>query len=141
MGNGSIGYGKDDIWRARVRDGHWDVDNLGPGINTAENQSEFLPSPDGLRPDGLRPDGLWPDGLWGIISTDRGLVRAVSTDHGWRRDRAFPDQNGTEIGPLFAADAHSFMFSRDAADGAAGELYIARLSPGVGWTPKCPVTR
>jgi hypothetical protein len=118
------GHGKDDIWRARERDGHWVVENLGPGINTAANESEFQPA---------------PDGRWGLISTDEGLVRAVATAHGWRRDRLYPNQNGTEIGPLIAPDSSSFMFSRDAGDGASGELFIARVASGVGWIPKCPL--
>jgi len=120
------GHGKDDIWRARERAGHWVVENLGAGVNTAENESEFQPA---------------PDGRWGIISTDAGLVRAIATDHGWRRDHAFAGQNGTEIGPLIAPDGNSFMFSHDAGDGASGELFVATVSPGVGWAPRCPVTR
>jgi hypothetical protein len=119
----SAGHGKDDIWRARERDGHWVVENLGPGINTPANESEFQPA---------------PNGRWGLISTDEGLVRVVATAHGWRRDRLYPDQNGTEIGPLIAPDSSSFMFSRDAGDGASGELFIARISSGVGWIPECP---
>jgi hypothetical protein len=117
------GHGKDDIWRARERDGHWVIENLGPTINTSANESEFQPA---------------PDGRWGIISTDDGLVRAVATAHGWRRDRLYPDQTGTEIGPLIAPDNSSFMFSRDAGAGASGELFIARAASGVGWMPKCP---
>src|SRR3569833_3611758 len=120
------GHGKDDIWRAQERDGRWVVENLGPGVITAENETEFKPA---------------PDGRWGIISTDTGLVRAVATGHAWKRERALPNQNGTELGPLIAPDGHSFMFSHDAGDGASGELFIARLEPGVGWTPKCPVSR
>jgi len=48
--------------------------------------------------------------------------------------------NGTEIGPLIAPDGGSFMFSHDAGDGAAGELFITKLTSGVGWTPHCPGT-
>jgi len=66
------------------------------------------------------------------------LVRAVATEHGWRREQPFPEQNGSEIGPLISPDSGSFMFSRDAGDGAAGELFISQVSAGVGWTPKCP---
>lgn len=117
------GLGKDDIWRARERNGKWSVENLGPGFNTAEDESEFQPA---------------PNGRWGIISTNVGLVYAVATEHGWRREQPFPKQNGSEIGPLIAPDSRSFMFSRDAADGASGELFISQVSPGVGWKPECP---
>jgi len=121
----SGGHGKDDIWRARERDGHWIVENLGPDINTADNESEFQPS---------------PDGRWGILSTDQGMVRVVASGPGWRREQLFPKQNGTEIGPLIAPDGGSFMFSHDAGDGASGELFITKPTSGVGWTPHCPVT-
>jgi hypothetical protein len=117
------GRGKDDIWRARERDGRWVVQNLGAEINTADNESEFQPA---------------PDGRWGLLSTDQGLVRVVATAHGWRRERPFADQNGAEIGPLISPDSQSFIFSRDAGDGASGELFISRPAAGVGWVPRCP---
>jgi hypothetical protein len=117
------GFGKDDIWRARQHGGQWLVENLGPEINTAADESEFQPS---------------PDGQWGLLSTERGLVRVVATEHGWRRDRLLTAQNGSEIGPLISPDSKSYMFSRDAGDGASGELFIGQLSGGVGWAPRCP---
>jgi len=117
------GHGKDDIWRARERNGRWSVENLGPEFNTADNESEFQPA---------------PNGRWGLLSTDQGLVRVVATAHGWRREQPFANQNGTEIGSLIAPDNHSFIFSRDAGDGASGELFLARPPGGVGWAPGCP---
>jgi len=117
------GHGKDDIWRARERHGRWSVENLGPEFNTADNESEFQPA---------------PNGRWGLLSTDQGLVRVVATAHGWHREQPFANQNGSEIGPLIAPDSHSFIFSRDAGDGASGELFLAQPPGGVGWAPGCP---
>ena len=119
------GLGQDDIWRARERTGRWVVENLGPDINSAGSEAEFAPA---------------PGGRWGIISTDAGLVRAVASGSGWHRAQPlFANQNGSEIGPLIAPDGRSFMFSRDAGDGASGELFISQVAPGVDWTPQCPV--
>jgi len=44
------GLGKNDIWRARrAAAGHWTAENLGPAVNTSDDEYEPLPSPDGIR--------------------------------------------------------------------------------------------
>ena len=109
----SGGLGKDDIWRARLRDGEWTVENLGVGINTAGSEYELEPS---------------PDGRWGILSTDSGLYRVVRTAVGWRRQSKYGpsvNKNGTEIGPMILADGKTFVFSRDVGGNESGELLAA----------------
>jgi WD40-like Beta Propeller Repeat len=119
------GQGKDDIWRAReTKSGSWTVENLGPGLNSADAEYEFQPA---------------PDGTWGVLATDKGIFRVTATPAGWRRAEKFgPEVNttGTEIGPLIAPDGRGFLFSRDAGDGNSGELFIARLDPASQWPPQ-----
>lgn len=119
------GIGKDDIWRARRRDGKWIVENLGAGINSAGAEYELQPS---------------PDGRWGILATDHGLFRVVRDGRGWRRERKFDssiNRNGTEIGPMISPDGGGFAFSRDAGADLSGEIYFARLTPKTAWAPRC----
>jgi hypothetical protein len=54
------GLGRTDIWRARAgSDGRWTVENLGPAINTAADEYEPLPSPDGSTMIIMAGDGLY----------------------------------------------------------------------------------
>ena len=109
----SGGFGKDDIWRARVREREWTVENLGAGINSAGSEYELEPS---------------PDGRWGILSTDNGLYRVVRTAVGWRRQSKYGpsvNKNGTEIGPMILPDGKTFVFSRDVGGNESGELLVA----------------
>ena len=122
------GMGQDDIWRAREKDGQWTVENAGPGINSAGDESEFQPS---------------PDGTWGIVSTDKGLVRVTHGPDGWG-DRmpydATVNVNGTEIGPIIAPDGHSFLYSRDAGDGRSGEFFVVSDGQRRAWPAPCGLT-
>ncbi len=122
----SGGFGRDDIWRARTQaDGRWMVENAGSGLNTAGAEYEFQPA---------------PDGTWGVLATDAGLVRVVDTGAGWRRAEKFGAEvnaNGTEIGPLIAADGRSFAFSRDAGPGKSGELFVASSGQSDQWKAPC----
>lgn len=116
------GWGKDDIWRAR-QDAHgkWIVENAGPGLNTAGEEYEFEPA---------------PDGTWGILSAADGLYRVEMTAHGWQRREKYGKEinaTGTEIGPLIAPDGKSFLFSRDTGKSKSGELFVAQLTPTSGW--------
>jgi len=53
------GSGKTDIWRARQEaDGTWRIQNAGPAINTAGDEYEPLPAPDGTRMIVMASDGL-----------------------------------------------------------------------------------
>ena len=119
------GLGQDDIWRARESGGRWIVENAGPAINSAGDEPEFQPS---------------PDGRWAILSTDKGLARLSHGREGWGNRTAYGAQvnvNGTEIGPTIAPDGHSFLYSRDAGDGRSGELYVASDGKGRAWPNAC----
>lgn len=116
------GIGKDDIWRARrEKDGHWQVENAGPAINSTGAEYEFLPS---------------PDGKWALLATDQGFFRVTRGAGGWQaRERLGSAVNatGTEIGPMFLPDGESFLFSRDAGDGRSGELFLAYRGKRPAW--------
>ena len=119
------GMGQDDIWRARRIGRRWIVENAGPAINSAGDEPEFQPA---------------PDGSWGILSTDKGLVRLTHGPHGWGNRTAYGPEvnvNGTEIGPMIAPDGHFFLYSRDAGDGRSGEFFIVSDGKGRGWPHAC----
>jgi len=119
------GMGQDDIWRARKMHGQWIVENAGPAINSAGDESEFQPS---------------PDGTWGILSTDKGLVRLTHGPKGWGNRTPYGPEinvNGTEIGPLIAPDGSAFLYSRDLGDGRSGEFFAVSDRKAGTWPPAC----
>jgi hypothetical protein len=123
------GMGKDDIWRARQQGKGWIVENAGPAFNTAGEEYEFQPS---------------PDGTWGILSADSGLYLMTHGPHGWTGRTPLPaNVNATqsEIGPMISPDGHSFLFSRDAKDGRSGELWVAADGKGRPWPSHCGKNR
>lgn len=125
------GLGKTDLWRARQgRDGAWTVENLGPDLNTADDEYEPLVSADGRRMVLMAADGLY--------RSERGA-------HGWsKRVRFGPriDANGSEIGALLSPDGHSMLFARDLKGERSGELLLWRDGRGdPNWPPRCPVPR
>jgi hypothetical protein len=107
------GYGKTDIWRARQdRQGKWIVENAGPGLNTAGEEYEALPS---------------PEGKWMLLSGAEAYFRSERTPHGWGpRIRLGPEinVNGSEIGATFSPSGKSWLFARDMKDGRSGELLL-----------------
>ena len=118
------GFGKTDIWRARQdRDGKWLVENAGPALNTAKDEYEPLPS---------------PDGKWMLLSADA-YYRSERTPSGWSlRVRLGPEinANGSEIGAAFSPSGQSWLFARDVKDGRSGELLL--VDGGEGWPKPCP---
>jgi Tol biopolymer transport system component len=121
------GLGKTDIWRARAdAAGRWTVENLGPAINTAGDEYEPLPSPDGKRM---------------IINADGGLYESKRTDKGWSpRTKLGPEVNvnGSEIGALFSPSGRSLLFARDTKGPDSGELFVWREGEEEAWPPECP---
>jgi hypothetical protein len=119
------GYGKTDIWRARQDgDGKWVVENAGPNLNTAENEYEPLPS---------------PDGKWMLLSAADAYYRSERTRSGWGpRVRLGPEinANGSEIGAAFSPSGKSWLFARDVKDGRSGELLL--VGGHEGWPRPCP---
>lgn len=121
------GLGKNDIWRAKPgRAGTWTVENLGPAINTAANEYEPLPSPDGRTL---------------ILNADKGMFVSRLEGARWGA-RALLDPainvNGTEIGALFSPSGDSLMFARDTGEPLSGEFFIWRIQGHEAWPPACP---
>ncbi len=121
------GLGGNDIWRAR-RDAadRWTVENLGAAINTAGDEYEPLPSPDGNRM---------------IVMADGGLYETRRTPAGWSarvKLGAEVNVNGSEIGPLFSPSGRSLLFARDTKGPESGEFFIWREGGAESWPPVCP---
>jgi hypothetical protein len=118
------GQGKTDIWRAREAKGRWTVENLGPGVNTAGDEYEPLPTPDGKSL---------------IVQADSDYFVSARKGAGWApRVKLGPaiNVNGSEIGALLSPSGHSMLFARTIGD-ASGELMLVR-SEKEAWPPVCP---
>ena len=123
------GLGQTDIWRARERSGRWQVENLGPSVNTAGHEYEPMPSPDGTRL---------------IVATADGFYESRRSGDGWApRVRLGPaiNVNGTEIGPLFSPSGRSLLFARDTKGPDSGEFFVWREGGREAWPPECPGKR
>jgi WD40-like Beta Propeller Repeat len=101
------------------------VENLGATVNTAGDDYEPLPSPDGSRM---------------IIMADGGLYETRKSTSGWSpRSKLGSDinQNGTEIGPLFSPNGRTLRFSRDTKGANSGEFFVWHESGEEAWSPGC----
>jgi len=121
------GAGATDIWRAR-RDarGKWKVENLGATVNTAGDEYEALPSPDGSRL---------------IVMADGGLYQSQKTKKGWAaRTKLGPEINlsGMELGALFSPSGRSLLFARDTKTADSGEFFVWYEHGPEAWPPNCP---
>jgi hypothetical protein len=125
------GLGKNDIWRAHEdATGKWRVEDLGPTINTAGDEYEPYPAPDGKRLVIMAEDGLYES-----FSDGKG---------GWlQKHKLGPDVdvNGTEIGALLSPSGRSMLFSRDTKGPDSGEFFLQRASPPEDWPPSCPAKK
>jgi hypothetical protein len=121
------GLGRTDIWRARqVTQGEWRVENAGPALNTAMDEYEPLPSPDGQSM---------------ILMAADGLYQSTRTPNGWAPREKLPPPiniNGSEIGALFSASGKSLMFARDTRAPLSGELFVWHREGSEDWPPPCP---
>ena len=121
------GYGKTDIWRARQgRGGRWIVQNAGPHLNSAGDEYEALPN---------------PNGRWMLLSADA-YYRSERTRGGWgKRIRldAEINANGSEIGAEFSPSGRSWLFARSLGDGRSGELL--RVGDREAWPAVCEERR
>jgi len=118
------GQGKTDIWRAREVRGRWTVENLGPGVNTAGDEYEPLPTPDG--------QDL-------IVQAGSDYFVSRSTKAGWGpRVKLGPaiNRNGSEIGAAISPSGRSLLFARDLGE-KSGELMLAQATLEA-WPPACP---
>lgn len=119
------GLGRTDIWRARQQKGKWVAENLGPSVNTAGDEYEPLPSPDGKTM---------------IVQAGDSYYQTWPQGSGWSpRVKLGPEVNvnGSEIGALFSPSGKSLMFARDSKDGKSGEFLVLRRSPEA-WPAPCP---
>jgi hypothetical protein len=121
------GFGKTDIWRARrAPSGAWQVENAGAALNTAGDEYEALPS---------------PDGSFLMLMTGDGLYRSDLAQGAWQPRVRLPEAvnaNGSEVGALLSPSGHSMLFARDTKGPASGELFVWRLQGGENWPPACP---
>jgi WD40 repeat protein len=120
------GLGATDIWRGRAdAGGKWTVENLGAGVNTAGDEYEPLPAPDGSRM---------------IIMADGSLYETRPTATGWgprTRLGSEVNQNGTEIGALFSPSGRSLLFARDTKGPDSGEFFVWYEHGPEAWPPEC----
>lgn len=123
------GFGKNDIWRAReTSPGQWQVENAGPALNTAGNEYEALPS---------------PDGQWLLLNADGGYYTSRKGADGWQpRSRLGPEinVNGSEIGALFSPSGKSLLFARDTGEPKSGEFFVWHIEGNEAWPPTCGAT-
>ena len=121
------GLGATDIWRAR-RDAseRWTIENLGPAVNTASDDYEPQPSPDGSRI---------------ILMAEGGLYETRKTGTGWTPRTKLAsevNQNGSEIGPLFSPSGRSLLFARNTNGPDSGEFFVWYEGAREAWPPECP---
>jgi Tol biopolymer transport system component len=124
------GLGATDLWRAR-RDstGAWSAENLGAALNTAGDEYEPLPAPDGSRM---------------ILMADGDLFESRRTPAGWSPRRKLPpavNQPGMKVGAVFSPSGRSLLFARDTQGPDSGELYIWYEHGPEAWPPECPARR
>ena len=121
------GLGGNDLWRARPDSaGQWTVENLGAAVNTAGDEYEPLPSPDGRQM---------------ILMADGSLYRTHKTATGWTpRKKLGPEvnRNGTEIGAVFSPSGGSLLFARDTKGPDSGEFFVWHEHGHEAWPPDCP---
>lgn len=120
------GLGKTDIWRAREAAAGWTVENLGPNVNTAGDEYEPLPSPDGTRL---------------IVEGDASYFESHAEGGGWSaREKLGPEinGNGSEIGAAVSRSGRTLMFARALGQDLSGELFVWRRGGAEAWPPKCP---
>ena len=116
------GRGGNDIWRGRVgSDGRWCVENLGPEINTAGDEFEALPSPDGTRLIIMAADGLYESHRAGAGWTAK--VKLGSK----------VNSGSFVVGALFSPSGKSLLFSRDTGQPDSGEFFILGVAGDEDW--------
>lgn len=101
------------------------MENLGPSVNTAQDEYEPLPSPDGKTM---------------IVQAGDSYYQTRPQGPGWSpRVKLGPEVNvnGSEIGALFSPSGRSLMFARDTKAGLSGEFLVLRTKPEA-WPKPCP---
>ena len=121
------GIGKTDIWRAKLDEhGKWIVVNLGPNVNTAADEFEALPS---------------PDGKLLMVQAGDSMYQSTRGADGWSPRHAMGPEinvNGSEIGALFSPSGNSMLFARDTKTDLSGEFFVWHRGALEAWPPSCP---
>jgi len=120
------GEGKTDIWRARDVRGGWHVENLGPTVNTANDEYEAEISRGG--------ESM-------IIMTNEGFFESSRQDTGWAERRRLPEPingNRREVGALFLSNGN-VLYSRESNTGLSGEFYVWRRAGANDEMPRCSI--
>jgi WD40-like Beta Propeller Repeat len=123
------GFGGNDLYRARPDTaGQWSVENLGDSVNTAGDEYEPLPTPDGRRM---------------ILMADGMLFETHKTATGWtKRTTLGPEINreGMVIGAVFSPSGRTLLFARDTKEPNSGEFFVWYEHGLEAWPPNCPAT-
>jgi len=101
------------------------VENLGPAINSEDDEYEPLLSPDGKTMIVQAGSAYFQSWRQGATWSPR--VKMGTVING----------NGSEIGALFSPTGRSLMFARDMKDDRSGELYVLHAAPEH-WPRPCP---
>ena len=94
-------------------------------MNTAGDDYEPLPSPDGSRM---------------IIMADGDLYETRKTEAGWSpRVKLGPEinHNGMEVGAMFSPSGRSLLFARDTEGPDSGEFFVWYENGVEAWPPEC----
>jgi WD40-like Beta Propeller Repeat len=120
------GFGGNDIWRARQNAaGKWRAENAGPNVNSALDEYEPLPSPDGRTLIIETSDGYYISRLeHGVWSRREKLDREINA-------------NGSEIGAIFSPRGQSLLFGRDTGKPESGEFFLWRFGRAEEWPKIC----
>jgi len=104
------------------------VNNPGPAINTAGDEYEPLPPPDGASM---------------IVMGDGGLYESKQSGDTCSPRVKLPPEinvNGTEIGAAFSPSGHTLLLARDMGNPRSGELFVAHLAGNEDWPRPCPAS-
>ncbi len=121
------GLGKTDIWRAREVRGTWTIENLGPSVNTADDEYEAEISSDGSDM---------------IIMTNAGLFESSRDGQAWSERRRLPspiNDHGGEVGPLFLENGN-VLYAKNMNGALSGEFYLWHRAKSGDPAPRCPVS-
>jgi hypothetical protein len=122
------GFGKTDIYSARLVHGRWDVRNLGGAVSTPDDDYEFEPS---------------RDGRFAILMSGGSLYRIERRGRSWGERRPLlPAAQGFHVGPLLSPSGRTLLFAHDDEADGSGELYRLDLSGRrEAWPLACPQPR
>ena len=121
------GKGATDIWRGRQdAGGKWTVENLGGTINTAGDEYEAQPSPDGSRL---------------IVMSDGALYQSRKKGKKWSARTKLPaevNRGEFQVGAILSPSGRSLLYSTDTKGADSGEFFVFHEQGTEAWPPACP---